>query len=99
MVDHKSQQIYVKMPHQDKSAQKVDRVTETITENSEQSNMLTLNGTLEMARAGKGFAVVDEKVAQSTVIVAEPPASSMTSTNNPVRWATAVPRCSRAHRV
>ncbi|MDR2550945.1 MAG: methyl-accepting chemotaxis protein [Desulfobulbus sp.] len=55
----------VKMRELEESAQKIGKVTETITEISEQTNLLALNATIEAARAGdagKGFAVVANEI-------------------------------------
>ena len=60
-----SQQATAKMTLLGESAQKIGRVTETITEISDQTNLLALNATIEAARAGeagKGFAVVANEI-------------------------------------
>ncbi|MFH1153689.1 MAG: methyl-accepting chemotaxis protein [Pseudomonadota bacterium] len=54
-----------KMAQLDKATQSINRVTETITDISDQINLLALNATIEAARAGaagKGFAVVAEEI-------------------------------------
>ena len=60
-----SQQTSTKMASLGASADKIGKVTETITEISEQTNLLALNATIEAARAGeagKGFAVVANEI-------------------------------------
>ncbi len=53
------------MQELDDAANKIGKVTETITEISEQTNLLALNATIEAARAGdagKGFSVVANEI-------------------------------------
>ncbi len=60
-----SQKASTKITELGKAADKIGRVTETITEISEQTNLLALNATIEAARAGeagKGFAVVANEI-------------------------------------
>ncbi len=55
----------VRMDELGMAAQEIGKVTETITEISEQTNLLSLNATIEAARAGeagKGFAVVANEI-------------------------------------
>ncbi len=58
----------------DGAANKIGKVTETITEISEQTNLLALNATIEAARAGeagKGFAVVANEIKELAKQTAE----------------------------
>lgn len=60
-----SQNASIKITVLGKAADKIGKVTETITEISEQTNLLALNATIEAARAGeagKGFAVVANEI-------------------------------------
>lgn len=57
-----------------RAAEKIGRVTETITDISEQTNLLALNATIEAARAGgagKGFAVVANEIKELAKQTAE----------------------------
>lgn len=61
----KSQSTMEKMNELGDGANRIGKVTETITEISEQTNLLALNATIEAARAGeagKGFAVVANEI-------------------------------------
>lgn len=63
-----------KMQELGEAAQKIGKVTETITEISEQTNLLALNATIEAARAGeagKGFAVVANEIKELAKQTAE----------------------------
>ena len=63
-----------KMSELGRAAEKIGRVTETITEISEQTNLLALNATIEAARAGeagKGFAVVANEIKELAKQTAE----------------------------
>ncbi len=62
---HQAKNASEKMNELGVAAEKIGRVTETITEISEQTNLLALNATIEAARAGeagKGFAVVANEI-------------------------------------
>lgn len=62
---HQAENASEKMSELGLAAEKIGRVTETITEISEQTNLLALNATIEAARAGeagKGFAVVANEI-------------------------------------
>ena len=62
---HQSEEASQFMAELGAAADKIDKVTETITEISEQTNLLALNATIEAARAGeagKGFAVVANEI-------------------------------------
>ena len=63
-----------KMQQLGQAADKIGKVTETITEISEQTNLLALNATIEAARAGeagKGFAVVANEIKELAKQTAE----------------------------
>lgn len=63
-----------KMKELGQAADKIGKVTETITEISEQTNLLALNATIEAARAGeagKGFAVVANEIKELAKQTAE----------------------------
>ncbi len=69
-----SQSTSEKMVSLGESANRIGRVTETITEISEQTNLLALNATIEAARAGeagKGFAVVANEIKELAKQTAE----------------------------
>ena len=60
-----SESAALKMSELGRAAEKIGKVTETITEISEQTNLLALNATIEAARAGeagKGFAIVANEI-------------------------------------
>lgn len=60
-----AQQASGKMDELGKAAERIGKVTETITQISDQTNLLALNATIEAARAGdagKGFAVVANEI-------------------------------------
>ncbi len=62
------------MKELDGAANKIGKVTETITEISEQTNLLALNATIEAARAGeagRGFAVVANEIKELAKQTAE----------------------------
>lgn len=62
---NRAQTASVQMGELGRAAEKIGKVTETITEISEQTNLLALNATIEAARAGeagKGFAVVANEI-------------------------------------
>lgn len=62
---HQARSASEKMTALGQAADKIDRVTATITEISEQTNLLALNATIEAARAGdagRGFAVVANEI-------------------------------------
>ncbi len=63
-----------KMAELGSAAQDIGKITETITEISEQTNLLSLNATIEAARAGeagKGFAVVANEIKELAKQTAE----------------------------
>lgn len=70
------------------SAEKIGKITETITRISAQTNLLALNATIEAARAGtagKGFAVVANEIkelAQQTAAATEDIKSKISSVQN-----------------
>ncbi|GAB1409396.1 hypothetical protein MASR1M90_05500 [Desulfovibrionales bacterium] len=62
---HQALQASGKMEELGKAAERIGKVTETITQISDQTNLLALNATIEAARAGesgKGFAVVANEI-------------------------------------
>ena len=83
-----------KMTSLGESANKIGKVTETITEISEQTNLLALNATIEAARAGeagKGFAVVANEIkelakqtAEATVDIKDQINEMQTTTNSTI---------------
>ncbi len=71
---HQAENAAGKMSELGQAAEKIGRVTETITEISEQTNLLALNATIEAARAGeagKGFAVVANEIKELAKQTAE----------------------------
>lgn len=71
---HQAKSASEKMTALGAAADKIGKVTETITEISEQTNLLALNATIEAARAGeagKGFAVVANEIKELAKQTAE----------------------------
>ena len=71
---HQAETASTKMLELSEAADKIGKVTETITEISDQTNLLALNATIEAARAGeagKGFAVVANEIKELAKQTAE----------------------------